>query len=123
MKRTLYTADHEAFREVVREFVVREVVGNVERWEEARLIDRSVWLAAGKQGVLGLSAEERYGGAGQRRDYRYRHVVLEELARGHATSLASSFSLQDDIAIPYISSLGDATQKERWLPGMVAGEL
>jgi alkylation response protein AidB-like acyl-CoA dehydrogenase len=41
----------------------------------------------------------------------------------HATSLASGFSLQDDIAIPYITSLGTDEQKSRWLPRMVAGEL
>jgi alkylation response protein AidB-like acyl-CoA dehydrogenase len=123
MKRHLYTADHEAFRQVVKEFVEREVVGNVERWDQQRLIDRDVWQAAGKQGVLGLSVDEEYGGAGQRRDYRFRNVLLEELAKVHATSLASSFSLQDDIAMPYISSLGTPEQKQRWLPAMAAGEL
>jgi alkylation response protein AidB-like acyl-CoA dehydrogenase len=123
MKRNLYTQDHEEFRTVVREFVEREVVGNIERWEEDRLIDRDTWVAAGKQGIIGLSAAEEYGGAGQQRDYRYRTVVLEEMARVHATSLSSSFSLQDDIAIPYIQSLGTDEQKQRWLPRMVAGEL
>lgn len=123
MQRHLYTADHEEFRSVVREFVDREVVDHIERWEDERLIDRDVWLAAGRQGLLGLSAPEEHGGAGQFRDYRYRNVVLEELARVHATSLASSFSLQDDIAIPYLASIGAAEQQHRWLPRMVAGEL
>lgn len=123
MKRTLYTSDHEDFRGVVREFVQREVAGHVGRWEEQRLIDRDVWLAAGKQGIIGLSAPEEFGGGGQRHDYRYRNVVLEELARAHATSLSSSFSLQDDIAIPYVTSLGTPHQKQRWLPAMAAGEL
>lgn len=122
MKRNLYTPDHEAFRKVVREFAEREVVDNIERWEEERLIDRDTWLAAGKQGIIGLSAPLEYGGAGQQRDYRYRNVVLEEMARVHATSLSAGFSLQDDIAIPYISSLGTDEQKQRWLPAMAAGE-
>jgi alkylation response protein AidB-like acyl-CoA dehydrogenase len=123
MKRNLYTDDHEQFRGVVREFVEREVVANIERWEDDRLIDRDTWVAAGKQGIIGLSGAEEYGGAGQLRDYRYRNVVLEEMARVHATSLSSSFSLQDDIAIPYIGSLGNDEQRSRWLPRMVAGEL
>lgn len=122
MKRGLYTSDHEAFREVVAEFVVREVVPNLAIWEEQRLIDRGVWHAAGKHGVLGLAAPAEYGGAGVH-DYRYRNVVQEEFARVFANSLASSFSLQDDITIPYISSLGTDEQKQRWLPGMCAGEL
>ncbi|SHH07796.1 long-chain-acyl-CoA dehydrogenase [Jatrophihabitans endophyticus] len=123
MQRHLYEPDHDAYREAVREFVDREVVGNVEHWEEQRLIDRSVWMAAGKQGVIGLSAPEEFGGAGQLRDYRFRNVVMEELSRVGATGLASSFSLQDDIAIPYIASLGTPEQRERWLPRMVSGEL
>ncbi|KAA9153445.1 acyl-CoA dehydrogenase [Amycolatopsis acidicola] len=123
MKRALYTDDHEQFRGVVREFASREVAPHVQRWEDDRLIDRGVWQAAGKQGVLGLSAPEQYGGGGQRRDYRYRAIVLEELARVHATSLASGFSLQDDIAIPYLDSLATPEQKQRWLPGMASGEL
>ncbi|MDQ7909051.1 acyl-CoA dehydrogenase family protein [Phytohabitans sp. ZYX-F-186] len=106
----------------MREFVTRAVVGNLQRWDRDRLIDRDVWLAAGKQGVIGLSTPEEYGGAGQHGDYRYRNIVLEELAKVHATALASSFSLQDDIAIPYIRALGTAAQKQRWLPSMASGE-
>lgn len=121
MKRNLYNDDHEAFRDSVAQFVARKVVPNLERWEADRLIDRDIWLAAGKQGIIGLSAPEEFGGGGVR-DYRFRSIVLEELAKVFATSLASSFSLQDDIAIPYVTSLGDDDQKARWLPKMVAGE-
>ncbi|MEV6810831.1 acyl-CoA dehydrogenase family protein [Micromonospora sp. NPDC051296] len=123
MKRNLYTDDHEQFRDVVRTFVARSVVDHLDRWETERLIDREVWIAAGKQGVIGLSAPAEYGGAGQHHDYRYRNIVLEELARVHATSLASSFSLQDDIAIPYLATLGSPEQQARWLPAMAGGEL
>ncbi|MBL3668104.1 acyl-CoA dehydrogenase family protein [Streptomyces sp. M2CJ-2] len=122
MRRGLYTADHEEFREVVAEFVRREVAPNLERWDEQRLIDRDVWLAAGEQGLLGLAAPEEHGGAALS-DYRYRNVVQEELAKVFASSLASGFSLQDDIAIPYLTSLGTEEQKKRWLPGMAAGKL
>jgi alkylation response protein AidB-like acyl-CoA dehydrogenase len=121
MKRGLYEPDHEAFRDAVREFVAREVTPNLARWDDQRLIDRDVWLAAGKHGIIGLPAPTEYGGAGTH-DYRYRNVVLEELARVFATSLASTFSLQDDIAIPYVATLGNDEQLQRWLPGMCSGE-
>jgi alkylation response protein AidB-like acyl-CoA dehydrogenase len=120
VKRGLYEPDHEAFRDAVRRFVEVEVAPNLERWEAQRLIDRDVWLAAGKQGIIGLPAPEQYGGAGTH-DYRFRNVVLEELARVHASSVASSFSLQDDIVIPYIAGLGTDEQKQRWLPGLCSG--
>lgn len=122
MKRQLFTADHEAFRETAREFINRHVTPHLERWEQQRLIDREVWRAAGRQGLIGLSAPTEFGGAGQDSDYRFRLVLLEELARVFATSLASSFSLQDDIVIPYISSIGSPAQKARWLPQLVTGQ-
>ena len=123
MKRHLYTADHEAFRESVREFVAREVVPHHERWDEQRHVDRETWVSAGKQGLVGLSGPEEHGGGGMFRDYRYRNVRLEELAAAYAGGLASSFSLQDDILIPYFAELGTPEQQARWLPRLCSGEL
>lgn len=78
---------------------------------------------AARQGILGLTTPPEHGGAGMLRDFRYRTVVMEELYRVGAASLSSSFSLQDDIAIPYIVEIGTEEQQRRWLPGMAAGEL
>ncbi|HVW41202.1 MAG TPA: acyl-CoA dehydrogenase family protein [Amycolatopsis sp.] len=122
MQRRLFTPDHDAYREVVREFVVREVQPQIERWDRERLIDRPVWRAAGKQGLIGLGIPEEYGGGGQP-DYRYMVVVLEELLKVGAAALVSSFSLQDNIIVPYVKDLGTEEQKRRWLPGMASGEL
>jgi alkylation response protein AidB-like acyl-CoA dehydrogenase len=121
VRRNLYEPDHEAFREVVQAFVKREVTPNVERWEADRCVDRQTWLAAGKQAIIGLGVPEEFGGGGTG-DFRYRCVVMEELAKVCATSLSSGFGLQDDIAIPYLVDLGTPEQKARWLPPMAAGE-
>ncbi|MYQ33894.1 acyl-CoA dehydrogenase family protein [Streptomyces sp. SID4956] len=122
MRRRLYEKDHEDFREVVREFVDREVVPHQARWDAEHMVDRETWLAAGRQGLLGIAVPEEYGGGGHR-DIRYRSVVVEELARVGAASLNSGFSVQDDIFLPYLLHLGSDEQKRRWLPGLVAGEL
>jgi alkylation response protein AidB-like acyl-CoA dehydrogenase len=122
VKRGLYGEDHGAFRASVAAFVDREVAPHLGRWDEERLVDRSCWEAAGRQGVIGLGIPEQYGGAGLS-DYRFRNVVQEELARVYAASVASGFSLQDDIAAPYLVEIGTPEQRERWLPGMAAGRL
>jgi alkylation response protein AidB-like acyl-CoA dehydrogenase len=121
MRRNLYEADHEAFRGVVRAYIAREVTPNQERWEAERNIDRQAWLAAGKQAMIGLLIPERFGGTGTD-DFRFRCVMMEELAKVGATSLSLSFGLQDDIAIPYFVDLGTDEQKTRWLPPMASGE-
>ncbi|MFF0815176.1 acyl-CoA dehydrogenase family protein [Rhodococcus sp. NPDC003318] len=122
MKRNHYDADHEAYRDTVREFLAREVEPHHERWEEQRLVDRSAWLAAGKSGIIGLAVPEEFGGSGVT-DYRFRQVVAEEVARTATTSFGAGIALQDDIVIPYLLHLGTEEQKQRWLPGMAAGEL
>ena len=99
MRRNLYDADHEAFREVVQAYIAREVTPNQVRWEAERNVGRQPWLAAGKQAMIGLPIPERFGGAGTD-DFRYRCVVMEELAKVAAASLSLGFGLQDDIVQP-----------------------
>ncbi|WP_137726142.1 acyl-CoA dehydrogenase family protein [Prescottella subtropica] len=122
MQRNFFEPDHEAYRETVREFLAREIEPHYDRWEEDRIVDRSAWLAAGKAGILGLAVPEEFGGSSVT-DYRFRCVVVEEVARTATTSFGSGINTQDDIVTPYIAHLGTDDQKQRWLPGMAAGEL
>ncbi|MER5307397.1 acyl-CoA dehydrogenase family protein [Streptomyces sp. NPDC002773] len=120
MKRQLYTADHEAFRGVVRTFLEKEVLPHYEQWEKDGVVSREVWLAAGRQGLLGLAVDEEYGGGGNP-DFRYGAVLAEEFTRAGAPGLA--IGLHNDIIGPYLTSLGTEEQKRRWLPGFCSGEL
>jgi alkylation response protein AidB-like acyl-CoA dehydrogenase len=122
MDRGLFTEDHEQYRETVREFLAREVVPRHAQWEADRWIDRAVYVEAAKHGVYGLQIPEEYGGAGER-DYRFRMVAAEEIAKVHALSFALTVSLQDDLVLHYLLDLTTEEQKQRWLPGFAAGEL
>ena len=122
MRRTLYGPDHEAYRETVREFLARDVVPYQLDWDRQRMIDRTAFARAAKAGIYGLQIDERFGGAGER-DYRYRMVVCEELARVFAFSFGLTVSLQDDLVLHYLLDLTTELQKQRWLPGFASGEL
>ena len=78
MKRAFYGADHEAYRETVREFLAREVVPHQDDWDREHWIDREMFARAAKAGIYSLQIGEEYGGAGEP-DYRYRMVVSEEI--------------------------------------------
>ncbi|MET9951224.1 acyl-CoA dehydrogenase family protein [Streptomyces sp. NPDC006339] len=119
MKRQLYTADHEAFRETVRTFLAKEVLPHYERWEKDGIVSREVWRAAGRQGLLGLAVDEEYGGGGNP-DFRYSAVLAEEFTRAGTPGLA--IGLHNDIIGPYLTSLATEEQKRRWLPGFCSGE-
>jgi alkylation response protein AidB-like acyl-CoA dehydrogenase len=121
VKRTLYESDHEAYRETVREFLSREVAPHQDDWDRNHWIDRGVFARAAKAGIYALQVDEEYGGAGEH-DYRYRMVVSEEIARINALSFGLTISLQDDLVLHYLLDLTNDEQKQRWLPGIAAGE-
>lgn len=121
MPRNIYGPDHEAFRASVREFVERSLVPRAEEFIEAHAIDRSVWLEAGKQGLLGLEIPEIYGGS-EAGDYRFNAIFAEEISKFNAAA-SSCFGIHADCVAPYLVDLGTDEQKQRWLPGFCTGEL
>ncbi|GAA1954432.1 acyl-CoA dehydrogenase family protein [Microbacterium deminutum] len=124
MERDIYDEDHEAFRDVVKEFIKRYVTNEArERWDAQGEIDRATMLAAGESGLIGLPVPEEFGGAGMLQDYRFRAIINEEVIAAGAGSLAGAFGIQDDLAIPYLVHMGTQEQKEKWLPGMATGEI
>ena len=124
MQRDIYDEDHEAFREVVKEFLRRYATNEKrEQWERDGEIDRATMLAAGEQGLIGLSVPEEFGGAGMLQDYRFRAIVNEEVIGAGQGSLAGAFGIQDDLAVPYLVHMGTQEQKEKWLPRMATGEV
>ncbi len=124
MERDIYDEDHEAFRDLVKDFVKRHVTNEaIERWDAAGEIDRETLLAAGEAGIIGLSVPEEFGGAGMLQDYRFRAIVNEEVIGAGAGSLAGALGIQDDLAVPYLVHMGTQAQKEKWLPRMATGEI
>ncbi|GAA0334317.1 acyl-CoA dehydrogenase family protein [Sphingomonas oligophenolica] len=116
--RSLFDGEHEAFRDSVRKFLQAEIEPHHEAWEEARLVDRSAWLAAGREGLLCMTTPPEYGGLGL--DRLYPTIMIEELARTNLT--APNFMLHSEIVAPYLVRYGTEAQKQRWLPRMARGE-
>jgi alkylation response protein AidB-like acyl-CoA dehydrogenase len=117
---SIYEQEHEDFRATVRAFLEKEVVPHHDQWEKDGQVSREVWLKAGETGLLCFDVDEQYGGAGIS-DFRYNAIVSEEISKVGASGLG--FPVHTDIIVPYISQLGTEEQKQRWLPGLVSGEL
>ncbi len=117
-KRELFTEDHEAFRDMVRRFIAKEIAPHHDEWEAAGMVPRDLWLKAGAAGLLCCTVPEQYGGAGA--DYLFDVVVFEEMARSGFTG--PGFMIHCDLVATYIASFGSEAQKRRWLPRMVTGE-
>ena len=119
IQRTLFTADHEAFRDSVRRFIEREIVPNHAAWEDQGYVDREVWRKAGANGLLCLTMPEEYGGAGV--DKLFSIVQIEELTRAGCSGIG--FGLHSEIVAPYLLRYGTEEQKQRWLPRLANGEM
>lgn len=116
--RTLYSTDHEAFRDVVRKFLEKEAVPYHAKWEEEGQVARELWLKAGEAGLLCPQVPEEYGGPGA--DWLYSAIVMEEISKLGLSGIG--FGLHTDIVAVYIEHLGTEEQKKYWLPKMVSGE-
>jgi len=119
-QRTLFEPEHELFRESFRSFLDRHVAPHHEQWERDKIVDRGVWLQAGKQGFLGMAVPEEYGGGGNP-DFRYNTIITEEVTAGRYSGIG--FGLHNDVVLPYLLRLATEEQKQRWLPGFCSGEL
>src|SRR5262249_37538500 len=107
MDQHLYEAEHEAFRDLCRQFLLREAVPHAEAWEKAGIVDRDVWRKAGAAGLLGMDVDEAYGGGGQR-DFRFNAVEVEEIIACGASGLG--FGLHNDVVAPYLTELATEEQ-------------
>ena len=119
IERTLFSEDHNLFRDSFRKFLENEVIPYHDQWEEQGYVDREVWLKAGANGFLCTSIPEQYGGAGA--DKLYSMIMMEEAARVNASGLG--FGLHSEIVGPYILRYGSEEQKLNFLPRMARGEV
>jgi acyl-CoA dehydrogenase len=118
LPRSIFSEEHEAFREQVRRFCEREIVPHHAAWEQAHGVPREVWKRAGENGFLCCWLPEDEGGYGA--DLLFDFIVCEELGRVGATG--PGFPLHSVIVTPYIARHGSAALKAKVLPGMVSGE-
>jgi len=117
--RTLFSPEHETFRNSVRRFMQAEVVPHDERWQEQGHAEQALWKKAGANGFLCCSMPEEYGGAGA--DRLYSVVLMEEQARANNSSLG--WGLHSEIVAPYLLRYGNEALKKNYLPQMASGEM
>jgi acyl-CoA dehydrogenase len=119
MQRGIFTQEHELFRAQFRRFAEKEIEPKIGGWNARGMSDRETWRRCGEEGFLGANQPEAYGGAGG--DFLYDAIVMEELARLRAHALM--ISLHSDICMPYLTTYGTGDQKQKYLPGAIAGTI
>ena len=115
------TPERLLLREQVSRFVAREVGPNADAWEREGRVPRDVIRRLGELGWLGLQVPEIYGGSGV--DPVTNFVFTEALSRSTYGGFVVTVLVHTDMASPHLVHAGTDTQRSRWLPGIVQGEI
>jgi acyl-CoA dehydrogenase len=107
----------EAFREQVRRWIAAELAPQLDRWRRAGGIPCEVWAPFGALGFLLPEIDQANGGAGASPAYQL--VVQDELARAEFPAITGVRSIASHCIVDY----GTEAQKQRWLPGLVSGQM
>jgi alkylation response protein AidB-like acyl-CoA dehydrogenase len=121
VERTIFSAEHDAFRALARDFLQQHVVPHHNDWERDGIAPREALALAGRSGLVGFNIPEEYGGGGVPDDFRFNAIVAEEMAR--AAVHAPGLTLNNDIIAPYLRDLANDEQRGRWLKPFASGEL
>ncbi len=119
IERTLFTPDHESFRDSFRRFMDAEIAPFHAAWEAQGYVDKAVWRKAGELGFLNMSMPSEFGGADA--DKLFSVIQIEELSAAGFSGIG--FGLHSEIVSPYLLHYGTDAQKKKYLPKLSSGEM
>ncbi len=120
MNSRYFTEEHELFRKSFQEFLQKEVVPHIEKWEETGTIERFIWEKFGEMGYFGLNYSEEYGGLNL--DIFYTVIFLEELQKINSGGFAAAMWAHAYLAMTHLDKEGDHRIKEKYLAPSISGE-
>lgn len=120
MNNVYFSEEHKLFRESLRDFLQKEVVPHIEKWEKTGEIERFIWTKMGEMGYFGLASPEEYGGLDL--DIFYTVIFLEELQRINSGGFAAAMWAHAYLAMTHLKAEGDSFIKEKYLASSITGE-
>ena len=121
MNSMYFTEEHEAFRLSFKEFLQKEVVPHIEKWEKTGTIERFIWKKFGEMGYFGLSTPEEYGGMDL--DLFYTVIFLEELQKINSGGFAAAMWAHEYLAMTHLNKEANEATKQKYLVPSVEGGL
>ncbi|RSK39190.1 acyl-CoA dehydrogenase family protein [Mangrovimonas spongiae] len=120
MNNMYFTEEHELFRQSFKEFLQKEVVPHIDKWEETGTVERFIWKKFGDMGIFGLVYPEAYGGMGL--DTFYTVILLEELQKINSGGFAANIWAHTYLAMTHVNAEGSHEIKEKYLTPSITGD-
>jgi len=120
MNSMYFTEEHQAFRKSFQDFLQKEVVPHIDKWEKTGAIERFIWKKFGEMGYLGLNSSEEYGGLGL--DMFYTVILLEELQKVNSGGFAAAIWAHVYLAMTHLEKEGSEAIKRKYLTASIEGE-
>lgn len=120
MNSMYFTEEHQMFRESLKDFLQKEVVPHIEKWEKTGTVERFIWKKFGDMGFFGLAYPEAYGGLNL--DLFYTVIFLEELQKINSGGFAANMWAHAYLAMTHVNKEGSHEIKEKYLAPSISGE-
>jgi len=120
MNAAYFTEEHELFRTSLQDFLQKEVVPHIEKWEKTGTIERFIWKKMGEMGFFGLNYPETYGGLNL--DLFYTVIFLEELQKIKSSGFAAAMWAHAYLAMTHLHAEGSEQIKQDYLVPSIMGD-
>lgn len=120
MNSIYFTEEHQLFRTSLCNFLQKEVVPHIEKWEKTGTIERFIWKKFGEMGFFGINYPEAYGG--MQLDLFYTVIFLEELQKIKSSGFAAAMWAHAYLAMTHLNAEGDERIKQDYLAPSIAGD-
>lgn len=120
MNSRYFSEEHDSFRKSLQDFLQKEVVPHIEKWEATGTIERFIWKKVGEMGFFGINYPEVYGGLDL--DLFYTVVFLEELQKIKSSGFAAAMWAHAYLAMTHLNAEGDERIKRDYLAPSISGD-
>ena len=120
MNSLYFTEEHQLFRESLKDFLQKEVVPHIDKWEDTGTIERFIWKKFGEMGYFGLATPESEEGLGL--DLFYTAIFLEELQKINSGGFAAAMWAHAYLAMTHLNKNASDAQKKNYLVPSVNGD-
>lgn len=120
MQLSYFTEEHELFRKSLKDFLSKEVVPHIEKWEKTGTIEPFIWKKFGEMGFFGIAYPEAYGGMNL--DLFYTVIFLEELQKINSSGFAAAMWAHAYLAMTHLNAEGSELIKQDYLAPSILGD-